>query len=172
MFDIPHADRPFPVTIRREYRPPLITDGGPHTAKAWAEHVVRYFLIQIEPRVSPERRAELEACQATAAEALERHFAGTIADARAKLKRLGSMWLEEPLDRADEAYAALASLTEVGRGTALEAYWARPETQWAAPIEIAHHLRSADLVERLWWCDRHPLNNYAQLWRAQHHPEG
>lgn len=158
--------------IRRP-RPALITNGGRHTGRAWADHVVPWFLVQIEPTVTPARRRELEAAQRQAADLLADRFEAVLVDERRLLAALGAERLEAADDRAAEAYDAVAQLACAARGTALAGYWSRPEISAAAAIELAHHFRTAAFVERLWWVDEHTESNAGAAWRAQHHrPEG
>lgn len=159
--------------IRRPI-PPLITNGGRHTGRNAAEHFVPHFLIQLAEGLSPDRRAAIEGCQRQAIELLVPYYDASLVDARRQLAAEGADWLFEKVDRADEALAAIGHLVLASKGSALEAYWSRPEIQLAAWLELAHELRTLDWTERSWWVDEHPESNAGAAWRARHQrtPEG
>ncbi len=163
---------PFPVSLNLEKRPALITDGGRHTAQAWAAHVAEWFL---SPRAGT-RWAATDADRAPfvalAREVLEPVFAGVLADERAELAAEGGSRLDAQIDRAAEAVATANAIIAAAAGTSCEDYWSRPDLPRLVAIEIAHHLRSADFVERAWWAAEHPLNNAAVAFRARHYPTG
>jgi hypothetical protein len=157
---------PFPmIGAAGESRPPLITNGGRHSARAWAEHVAEHFLTPGAARIA-DRDSVVELTAVT----LEPVFLAGLEDVRLSLAVMGADGLDEPDDRAALAETGVAAMVLAAAGSAAEAYWRRREIQAAATRELAHHLRTADLVERLWWCDEHPFNNAAAAFRARHHP--
>lgn len=158
---------PFPLSLSRvEGRPALVTNGGRHTAEAWAAHVAEWFLSP-----APGNCADRHVFVDLAETVLIGVFRATAKDEKAQLAAEGGSRLDALVDRASEACAAILALRDAAVGTVAETYWSRWDIAWAASIELAHHLRSADFAERSWWADEHPLNNAAAAFKARHFPE-
>lgn len=155
---------PFPIHVNVEAIPPLSVDGGRPDAKDYARHYAEWFLSP-QPG-QPNRELHVTLIEAVLRDA----FAGVIADERARLAREGADRLEAMVDRADEAIATVNAIRTAAAGTAAAERWERWDIGLAASIEIAHHLRTTDLIERLWWCDEHPSSNAGAIFRARHHP--
>jgi len=162
---------PFPIVLPRRTRPPLVTDGGRHGARAWAEHVLAWHLMACADDVAPDRAAAIAAQREALTDALAWCFRLALEGERALLALDGAARLEVRDDKALAAATAVDELVALIADARLAARWARPEVRNAAIVELAHHLRTAVLVERLWWVDEHPQSNAGAAWRARHHPE-
>lgn len=161
------AGYPFPALVNIEDVPPLITDGGRHGASAWAAHIAEWYLSPapgVKGRGAEERAVYVDIVRGV----LGPVFAAVIADERARLEAEGGLRLDAMVDRAAEAERAVDLIIAAAQGTVAEAYWNRPDLRRLIAIEIAHHLRTADFVERSWWADEHPRNNAAAAFKARH----
>lgn len=162
----------------------ITTDGGPHPAEklasatAWKiADLVRVSdaapdpaLSEIERQAILENRARFTAArgmlEVQVTQILLRHHSTVQNAERDALKEHGSKRLDASHDHACDSVCA--EVVAATKGTALEAHFARPETQ--ARIHEILHLDSAHNahVERSWHADRHPHDAHSKAFRARH----
>ena len=136
----------------------LITNGGPHSAAAWAEATASH-IVEVADHVAGEKRTGAVKLQAAVVDILEGHHR-VVQDGERKALAApkGAARLSKPLadslpDHIDVA-DAVAEIVAAAKGTPWEADFAKPETAEHIAAVLTSHLNTNLQIERLWHADR------------------
>jgi hypothetical protein len=140
----------------------MITDGGPHSAGAWAQ-VTAQHIAPLNPNLGGSRYIQALKLQSAIAEALTPHHAKVQSDEREKLAK-GHEHLLTELDADPHINAALDTITNAARDSEWEAHFSSDEVQRAIRHELGVHFRSVQHIERSWHIDRHAHLPEFQSW--------
>lgn len=147
----------------------LITNGGPHTADAWAEATASH-IVGIATHVSGTRRGAAIKLQAAIIDILTEHHSVIIDGERDKIKEHGDARLIHANDpehhlTLDEATAEIVAC---GAGTPWETDFSQPEFKAQLTDLLSRHFKTSIHVERSWHADRNPTAPEAIEFRKTH----
>lgn len=131
----------------------MITEGGPHSAEAWAG-VTAQQIIQVGETASGIPGAQARKLELRVIEILEAAHAHVQEHEQAALSEHGADRYDHPLDSGVHIDDPLAEIVAASQGTAYEAHFAKAEVQAYIRQVLGEHFATSMKIERDWHADR------------------
>lgn len=146
----------------------LITNGGPHSAEAWAAATAD-MIFPVEDVKEADRKVKALMVLAKIAAALAECHADVQSCEAGHLEARGSARLGEEHDVNDHVDQAIAKIQEAAAGSPWEDHFKQDDVIGAVRQVVGDHFATSQHVDRLYHCDANPECPVAQSYRAQFH---
>ena len=143
----------------------LVTNGGAHPPEKWAMTTAEQ-LFDIGTGVAGDRLIQAQKFQLTIAEILMPHHEKVQTAERSKLAADAS-YLDAPFDGDNYADDVVKDVVNAAKNTPWQAHFSDSGVQAAARHVIVDHFHTSQHAERLWFADRHPDSEAAQIFKAK-----
>lgn len=145
----------------------LITNGGPHSAAAWAAATAG-MIFPLDGVEDSARKVQAMVVQSRIAVALEACHQAVEDHERGHLDERGSPRLQDGHDVDDHIDDALRQVHEATAGSPWDGHFQKPDVAAVVRQIIGDHFATNQHVHRLHHCDAHPDCPVAQEYRARH----